>query len=85
MSSFVMSSFVIATPEALAQASGDLAGIGEAIHGASAAAAQSTIGIVAAADDEVSAAIANFFGGFAEDFHALTARATLFHGTSRDR
>jgi len=80
MSPFVMSPFVIATPEALAQASGDLAGIGEAIHGASAAAAPSTIGIVAAADDEVSAAIATFFGGFAADFHALTAQATLFHG-----
>ena len=75
-----MSSYVFAAPEALAQASGDLAGIGEAIHGASAAAAPSTIGIVSAADDEVSAAIADFFGGFAEDFHALTAQATLFHG-----
>ena len=74
-----MSSFVFATPEALAQASGELAGIGEAIHGANVAAAQSTTGMVAAAEDEVSALVANFFGGFAEDFHALTAQATHFH------
>jgi len=72
-------SSVIAAPEALAQASGDLAGIGEAIHGASAAAAPSTTGLVAAAADEVSVAVASLFGGFAEDFHALTAQATAFH------
>jgi len=74
-----MSSYVIAAPEALAVASGDLTGIGEAIRGAAAAAAPSTTGIVAAAEDEVSAAIASFFGSYAEDFHALTAQATLFH------
>ncbi len=74
-----MSSYVIAAPEALAVAAGDLAGIREAIKAATAAATPSTTGIAAAAGDEVSAAIASLFGSFAEDFHALTAETTLFH------
>ncbi len=74
-----MSSYVIAATEAFGAVSGDLTGIEEAIKGAAAAATPSTTGIVAAAEDEVSAAIARFFGGYAEDFHALTAQATLFH------
>jgi hypothetical protein len=74
-----MSSYVIAAPEAFAVASGDLTGIGDAIRAATAAAAPPTTGIAAAAADEVSAALASFFGSFAEDFHALTAQTTLFH------
>ncbi|VBA44007.1 PE-PGRS family protein PE_PGRS26 [Mycobacterium innocens] len=75
-----MSSSVIAAPEAIAVASGDLTGIGEAIKGAAAAAAPSTTGIIAAAGDEVSAAIAGLFGGYAREFQALSAQTTtLFH------
>lgn len=74
-----MSSYVIALPEAFAAVSEDLAGIGEAIKAATAAAAPSTTAIVAAAEDEVSATIANLFGNYASDFHALAAQATLFH------
>jgi hypothetical protein len=74
-----MSSYVNAVPEAFAAVSGDLTGIEEAIKGASAEAAPSTRGIVAAAGDEVSAAITSFFGSYAEDFQTLTAQATLFH------
>ncbi|WP_156690001.1 PE domain-containing protein [Mycobacterium sp. Marseille-P9652] len=70
---------VIAAPEFIAAASDDLAGIGEAIREASAAAAPSTTTIVEAAGDEVSKAIASLFGGYAEEFHALTAQSTLFH------
>ena len=55
-------SFVIAVPEAVAAAAGDLAGIGSALTAANAAAAAPTKGIVAAAEDEVSAAIAAFCG-----------------------
>ncbi|MBW0012440.1 PE domain-containing protein [Mycobacterium sp.] len=72
-------SYMIAAPEAVALASGELSGIAQAIKGAAAAAAPSTTGIVAAAEDEVSAAIADYFGSYADDFHALTARAALFH------
>jgi hypothetical protein len=75
-----MSSYVIAAPEALAEASGDLTEIGEAIRAATGAAAPSTTGIVAAAGDEVSAAIARVFGSYAEKFQALSAQTTLFHG-----
>ena len=75
-----MSSYVIAAPEALAEASGDLTEIGEAIRAATGAAAPSTTGIVAAAGDEVSAAIARVFGSYAEEFQALSAQTTLFHG-----
>jgi hypothetical protein len=72
-----MSSYVIAAPEAFAAASADLTGIGEAIKGAAAAAAPSTTGILAAAGDEVSAAIANLFGGHAQEFQTLTTQTTL--------
>lgn len=71
-----MSSYVIAAPEALALASGDLAGIREAIEKAAAAAAPSTTGISAAAADEVSAAISNFFGSYATELQTLTAKMT---------
>jgi PE family len=74
-----MSSYVIAAPEAPTVASGNVTGVGEAIRGAAAAAAPSTTGIVAAAGDEVSAAISNLFGRYAHEFQSLTAQATLFH------
>ncbi len=74
-----MSSFVIAATGVFAGAAGDLTGIGEAIRDAAAAAAPSTTGIAAAAGDEVSAAIANVFGRYAQEFQTLTAQTTLFH------
>lgn len=73
-----MSSYVIAAPEALALASGELTKIEEAIRGAAAAAAPSTTNIASAAADEVSAAVAKFFGGYATELQALTAKTTLF-------
>ncbi len=74
-----MSSYVIAASEAIALASGDLSGIGEALQEATAAAAPSTTGLVSAAGDEVSAAVASLFDDYAQAFHALSARATQFH------
>ena len=74
-----MSSYVIAAPQAIAAVSGDLTGIGDAIKGAASEAAPSTTAIVAAAGDEVSAAITSLFGNYAKEFQALTARATQFH------
>ena len=74
-----MSSFLIAAPEALATASADLSGIGEAIRDATSAAAPSTTGIVPAALDEVSAAISRLFGGYGQEFQALSAQSALFH------
>lgn len=69
-----MSSYVIAAPEVVATAAAELTGIGSAIRTANAAAAASTTGILAAAGDEVSAAIAMLFGGYAQDFRRSVAR-----------
>ena len=74
-----MSSRVIAVPDAVALASGELTGVGDALSDAAAAAAPPTTGIAAAAEDEVSAAIAKWFGGYADEFHAMTAQAGVFH------
>lgn len=69
-------SYVIAAPEAFAAASANLSGIREAISRATAAAAPSTTGVAAAAADEVSAAIARFFGSYASELQTLTAQTT---------
>jgi hypothetical protein len=61
-------SFVIAAPEYVASAASDLASIGSTIGEANAAAVAPTTGVVAAAEDEVSAAIAAVFSGHAQDF-----------------
>ncbi len=74
-----MSSFLIAAPEALALASVDLTGIGEAIRAARASAAPATTVIAPAAADEVSAAITRLLGDYAADFQALSTRASTFH------
>ena len=74
-----MSSFLIAAPEALAAASADLSGIGEAIRAARASAAPATTVIAPAAADEVSAAITRLLGDYAADFQALSARTATFH------
>ena len=50
-----MSSYLIAAPEALATASADLSGIGEAIKQATAGAAPSTTRIMPAAADRITA------------------------------
>ncbi|ORW75260.1 hypothetical protein AWC23_03555 [Mycobacterium saskatchewanense] len=46
---------------------------------AAATAASPTTGIVAAAQDEVSVAIASLFGNFGQEFQALSAQAQSFH------
>jgi len=72
-------SFVSAVPDVLTSASGDLTGIGSAIRVANAAASGSTTQVVAAAQDEVSAAISGLFGSYAQDYQAVIGQATLFH------
>ncbi len=72
-------SYVITVPDALAAAAADLTGIGSSIGAANAAAAVPTTGLIAAAEDEVSAAIASLFSGYAKDFQALSAQAATFH------
>ncbi len=68
-------SFVIAAPDLLVAAAADVAGIGSSITAANAAAALPTTALVAAAEDEVSAAIAALFSGHAQEYQALGAQA----------
>jgi hypothetical protein len=81
MEGFIVSSYLVAAPEALATASADLSGVGEAIREATSAAAQSTTGIVPPALDEVSAAVSKLFGSYGQEFQALSAQAGLFHSS----
>jgi PE family len=70
---------VFTQPQAMATAAADLAGIGSTIREANAAAAGSTTSVVAAAQDEVSAAISALFGSYGQEYQALTAQTALFH------
>ncbi|MGA9675278.1 MAG: PE family protein, partial [Mycobacterium sp.] len=72
-------SYVIAVPEMMAAAAGDLANIGSSLSEANAAAAASTTGVLAAGEDEVSAAIAALFSAHGQGFQALSAQAAAFH------
>jgi hypothetical protein len=67
-------SYVIAAPEMMTAAAADLAGIGSALSEAHMAAAPSTVGLVPAAADEVSAGVAHLFSRYAEDFQGLAGR-----------
>jgi len=73
-------SFVIAAPEMVQAAAQTLAGIHSTLGEAGAAAAAPTTGVVAAAEDEVSARVAALFGDFGQEYHALSARAQAFYG-----
>jgi hypothetical protein len=72
-------SFVIAAPELVQAAAQNLAGIRSTLSEASAAAAGPTTGVMAAAEDEVSAAVASLFGNFGQEYQAINAQAQAFH------
>src|SRR4051812_27629286 len=72
-------SFVVAVPEALEAAATELASIGSGIGAATAAAATATTGLLPAAADEISAAIAAAFSGHGQSFQALSAQVAAFH------
>ncbi len=65
-------------PEVVQGAAQDLAGIRASLTDAAATAGPTT-GIVAAAEDEISIAIASLFGSAGEQFQALSAQAQAFH------
>ena len=73
-------SYVIAATNMLASAAADVAGIGSSLSAARSVAAAPTTAVVAAAEDEVSAAIASLFSGHGQTFQALSAQAAAFHG-----
>ncbi len=72
-------SFVIAAPEMMTSAATDLAAIGSNLSAAHTAAATQTTGVLAAAEDEVSAAIAALFSAHGQGLEALGAQAAAFH------
>jgi PE family len=73
-------SYVVAAPEMMTAAATDLATIGSTLDAAHLAAATPTVALVPAAADEVSAGVARLFSGYAENFHALSGQASVFHG-----
>ena len=72
-------SFVVAAPEQLQAAAENLAGIRSMLAEASASVAVPTTGVVPAAADEVSAAIAAMFGNFGQKYQFLSAQMEAFH------
>jgi PE family len=72
-------SFVTVATGAVSEAAKTLEGIGSGLSSARTAAAAPTAGIAAAAQDEVSAAIAKLFSGFGQEFQAVSAQAQAFH------
>ncbi|WP_153044921.1 PE family protein, partial [Mycobacterium kansasii] len=72
-------SFVIAVPSMVEAAAANLTSLGSTLDEASAVAAHSTTQVLAAAEDEVSAAIAALFSAHGRTFQALSAQAAAFH------
>lgn len=68
-------SFVIATPEVFASTAASLNSIGSSLSTAHSAAASVTTGMLAAAQDEVSLAIAALLGQHADAYQSAAARA----------
>lgn len=71
--------FLIAAPATVAAAATELAGIGSTLAAAHALAAAGTTAVLPAAGDEVSAAIASLFSGYARAYQSLSARAAAFN------
>ncbi len=74
-----MSSYVSAVPEMMTSAAADLATIGSDLSAAHTAAAASSVAVIPAAADEVSAAISAVFGRYAPGYQTLAGRAAAFH------
>src|SRR5262249_5317583 len=71
--------FLIAAPGAVMSAAAEVATIGSTLNAANAAAAARTTNLLAAAEDDVSMAIAALFDSHAQAYQALSAQASAFH------
>ncbi|OBI80416.1 PE family protein [Mycobacterium sp. 1245805.9] len=71
-------SYVMATPELMAAAANDVAAIGSTLRAAHLTAAAPTVGVIPAAADEVSAAVAQVFSQAAQSFQGLVGKASAF-------
>ncbi|MDP7704521.1 PE-PPE domain-containing protein [Mycobacterium sp. TY815] len=74
---------LLVAPEFITTAVTDIANIGSTVSAASAAAAAPTTGLLAAAADEVSAAIANFFGTHGQEFQSFVGQVEAFQSSFR--
>ena len=72
-------SYLSITPETLTSATSDLANIGSNIQTANSAAATQTTSVLAAGEDEISAAIAALFTNHGQAYQTLSAQAAAFH------
>jgi PE-PPE domain/PE family len=72
-------SYLVTAPDILTSSAADVGNIGSAITAASADAAGPTTGLLAAAQDEVSTAIAKLFGMYGQEYQAMVAQAATFH------
>ena len=70
---------LITQTEMISTAAADVGEINSTIGAAKSAAAGPTTGVVAAAADEVSAAVAKLFGSYAQDYQAILKQASVFH------
>ncbi len=72
-------SYLTTQPQLISAAAENLAGIRTALTEASAAAAGPTTGLAAAAADEISAAAAQLFGAFGQEYQQVIGQAAAFH------
>ena len=72
-------SFVIAAPELITTAATDLANLGSTTQRGQRGGGHPTMGVLAAAEDEVSAAIAAIFSALGQGYQTLSAQAAAFH------
>jgi PE family len=71
--------YVLTQPPIVAAAAADATTIGSAISAANATAAGATTGVLAAAEDKVSAAAATLFRAYAREYQATINQAAAFH------
>ncbi len=71
-------SYVIAAPEIMTATTADLETLGSTLSAAHEAAAPSTLAVIPAAADEVSAGIAHLFSKHAAEYQALAGQAAAF-------
>nr|WP_276579149.1 PE family protein [Mycobacterium gordonae] len=72
-------SYLLAGPQALSAAAADVVGIGSALRWANATAAVPTTSVLAAAADEVSAAVASLFSEHGREYQLLSAQLMGYH------
>ncbi|AYE93878.1 hypothetical protein C0J29_02805 [Mycobacterium paragordonae] len=70
--------YVVATPDFLTAAAGDLAALGSTVTAAGAVAAHSTTSLLAAAEDEVSTAVATLFSAFGREYQAVARQTSQY-------